>query len=130
MTFTVIEPPWEVHTPRGKADVLAVIDYSQESYVYFLTAARGTGDFWVYRNDKCQLFWNESTGVGRRVSDLYEEVLATQGDTIQNTGNVDIRGYPDSWGPGAFPGYTRTDSDGKPWRWTVIDNNWLWVKAT
>lgn len=66
MTLTIVEPPWEIHTPRGKADVLAVIDYSQESYVYFLCAQRGTGDFWVYRNDKCQLFWNESTGVGMR----------------------------------------------------------------
>jgi hypothetical protein len=75
VTLTVIEPPWEIHTPRGKADVLAVIDYSQESYVYFLCAQRVTGDFWVYRNDKCQLFWNESTGLGKRE----ETTQATEG---------------------------------------------------
>lgn len=68
-TVTLVEPPWEVHTPRGKADVLAIVDYSQESYVYFLVALRGSGHFWVYRNDKCALFWNESTGLGRKPDD-------------------------------------------------------------
>ena len=65
-TITLVEPPWEVNTPRGKADVLALIDYSQESYLYFLTAQRDTGAFWIYRNDKCSLFWNESTGLGKK----------------------------------------------------------------
>ena len=64
-TVTVLEPPWELETPRGVAYALALIDYSQESFTYFLTAARGTGDFWIYRNDKVQLRWNESTGLGR-----------------------------------------------------------------
>jgi len=65
-TITLVEPPWEVNTPRGKADVLALIDYAQESYLYFLTAQRDTGAFWIYRNDKCSLFWNESTGLGKK----------------------------------------------------------------
>lgn len=69
MTVTPLEPPWEVHTPRGKADALLFIDYAQESYGYFLMAARGTGEFWIYRNDKVQLAWNETTGVGRRPDD-------------------------------------------------------------
>lgn len=61
-----LQPPWEVDTPRGKADALVMIDYGQESYVYFVTAQRGTGDIWIYRNDKVQLWWNESTGVGKK----------------------------------------------------------------
>jgi hypothetical protein len=70
MAVTVVEPPWEVNTPRGKGDVLAIIDYSQESYVYFLTAARGTGEFWVYKNTECTLFWDESTGLGKKPEEV------------------------------------------------------------
>ncbi len=66
MHIQQIEPPWEVETPRGKADVMAIIDYSQESYVYFLVAQRVSGEFWIFRNDKIRLCWNESTGLGKR----------------------------------------------------------------
>jgi hypothetical protein len=66
VTVTILEPPWEVDTPKGKAYAHALIDYSQESYIYFLTSAKGTGEFWIYRNDKVRLWWNESTGLGRR----------------------------------------------------------------
>ena len=74
MSITLIEPPWEVWTPRGKADAVAMTDYSQESYVYFTTVQRKSGDIWIYRNDKIQMCWNESTGVGRRPDYLGRKV--------------------------------------------------------
>lgn len=66
MNMLLLEPPWEVYTPRGKGDALVLIDYSQESYGYFLVALRDSGEFWYYRNDKVRLAWNESTGLGQK----------------------------------------------------------------
>ncbi len=66
VTITILEPPWELETPRGVAYALVLIDYSQESFTYFLTTAKDTGDFWIYRNDRVQLRWNESTGLGKK----------------------------------------------------------------
>lgn len=65
-----LEPPWEVDTPRGKADALVLIDYSREDYGYFLVALRGSGELWYYRNDKVFLWWNQTTGAGKKPEQL------------------------------------------------------------
>lgn len=58
--------PLTVNTPRGKADVLWITDYGQESFTYFTVAQRGSGEFWTYKNTVCTLDWDETTGLGRR----------------------------------------------------------------
>lgn len=69
ITVTILEPPLAVDTPRGKADAMAMIDYSQMDYFYFRVALRGSGEFWDVRSDQVRLRFDESSGRGHKSDD-------------------------------------------------------------
>lgn len=57
-----LRQPWHVHTPKGKARVLCLLDYGADTSTLFLCASDETGEMWWWSQKDVRLEGNITFG--------------------------------------------------------------------
>lgn len=59
-----LNPPLWMHTPKGKALAVMVIDYGQLADLYWVTFGKESGECWTWRNADVRIEPSITDGIG------------------------------------------------------------------